>query len=137
MKLLITKEQLNLIVKSFNDPNNQNKIIRWLNRLIIYVKESWTTLQGATKMEKEETLLALIILRKILTNTYVSDKEKRFLKMQSIDLVKILFLIITRFIPVPLPILPTLIWISKKTKFNFFPDSHLKNDDETKNPNLN
>jgi hypothetical protein len=137
MKLLITKEQLNLIVKSFNDPNNQNKIVRWLNRLIIYVKESWTTLQGATKMEKEETLLALIILRKILTNTYVSDKEKRFLKMQSIDLVKILFLIITRFIPVPLPILPTLIWISKKTKFNFFPDSHLKNDDETKNPNLN
>ena len=137
MKVLITKEQLNLIVKSLNNPKSKNKIINWLNKSIIYVKESWSTLQNATKLEKEETLLALIILRKILTNTYVSDKEKRFLKMQSLDLVKILFLIITRFIPIPLPILPTLIWISKKTRFNFFPNSHLKNDDETKNPNLN
>jgi hypothetical protein len=137
MKVLITKEQLNLIVKSLNNPQSKNKIVKWLNKSIIYVKESWVTLQDATKLEKEETLIALIILKKILTNAYVSDKEKRFLKMQSLDLVKILFLIITRFIPVPLPILPTLIWISQKTRFNFFPNSHLKNGDETKNPNLN
>ena len=134
MKVLITKEQLNLIVKSLNNPQSKNKIVKWLNKTIIYVKESWVTLQDATKLEKEETLIALIILKKILTNAYVSDKEKRFLKMQSLDLVKILFLIITRFIPVPLPILPTLIWISKKTRFNFFPNSHLKNIDDTKNP---
>jgi hypothetical protein len=134
MKVLITKEQLNLIVKSLNNPQSKNKIVKWLNKSIIYVKESWVTLQDATKLEKEETLIALIILKKILTNAYVSDKEKRFLKMQSLDLVKILFLIITRFIPVPLPILPTLIWLSKKTKFNFFPNSHLKNIDDTKKP---
>jgi hypothetical protein len=134
MKVLITKEQLNLIVKSLNNPQSKNKIVKWLNKSIIYVKESWVTLQDATKLEKEETLIALIILKKILTNAYVSDKEKRFLKMQSLDLVKILFLIITRFIPVPLPILPTLIWISKKTKFNFFPNSHLKNIDDIENP---
>jgi len=137
MKVLITKEQLKIIVNSLNKPQSKNKIVKWLNKSIIYVKESWSTLQNATKLEKEETLLALIILRKILTNTYVSDKEKRFLKMQSLDLVKILFLIITRFIPVPLPILPTLIWLSKKTRFNFFPNSHLKKLDEIKNPNLN
>jgi hypothetical protein len=134
MKVLITKEQLKIIINSFNNPQSKNKIVKWLNKSIIYVKESWSTLQNTTKLEKEETLVALIILRKILTNNYVSDKEKRFLKMQSLDLVKILFLIITRFIPVPLPILPTLIWISKKTKFNFFPNSHLKNIDDTKNP---
>jgi hypothetical protein len=137
MKVLITKEQLNLIVKSLNNPQSKNKIVKWLNKSIIYVKESWVTLQDATKLEKEETLIALIILKKILTNAYVSDKEKRFLKMQSLDLVKILFLIITRFIPVPLPILPTLIWLSKKTKFNFFPNSHLKNIDDTKKPQPN
>jgi hypothetical protein len=134
MKVLITKEQLKIIVNSLNNPKSKNKIVKWLNKSIIYVKESWSTLQNATKLEKEETLVALIILRKILTNNYVSDKEKRFLKMQSLDLVKILFLIITRFIPVPLPILPTLIWISKKTKFNFFPNSHLKNIDDIENP---
>ena len=134
MKVLITKEQLKIIVNSLNNPKSKNKIVKWLNKSIIYVKESWSTLQNTTKLEKEETLVALIILRKILTNNYVSDKEKRFLKMQSLDLVKILFLIITRFIPVPLPILPTLIWISKKTRFNFFPNSHLKQIEDIENP---
>ncbi len=137
MKVLITKEQLKIIVNSLNNPKSKNIIIKWLNKSIIYVKEYWVTLQDATKLEKEETLVALIILRKVLTNNYVSDKEKRFLKMQSLDLVKILFLIITRFIPVPLPILPTLIWISKKTRFNFFPNSHLKQIKDIENPNLN
>jgi len=137
MKVLITKEQLKIIVNSLNNPKSKNIIIKWLNKSIIYVKEYWVTLQDATKLEKEETLVALIILRKILTNNYVSDKERRFLKMQSLDLVKILFLIITRFIPVPLPILPTLIWISKKTRFNFFPNSHLKKIEDIETPNLN
>jgi hypothetical protein len=137
MKVLITKEQLKIIVNSLNNPKSKNKIVKWLNKSIIYVKESWSTLQNATKLEKEETLVALIILRKVLTNNYVSDKEKRFLKMQSLDLVKILFLIITRFIPVPLPILPTLIWISKKTRFNFFPNSHLKQIEDIETPNNN
>jgi hypothetical protein len=70
----------------------------------------------------------------VTLNQGVTAKELTFLKHQSFDLVKVFFLICTRFVPLPLPILPTLIWISKKTKFNFFPNSHLKKLDERKNP---
>lgn len=134
MKLIVNKQQLDILVKSINDLESLKKLKIWFNKSIIYIQDNWEKLQDSTKLEKKETIIAFSILKKYILNQGVTVKELSFLKHQSLDLVKIFFLICTRFVPLPLPILPTLIWISKKTKFNFFPNSHLKNGDETKNP---
>jgi hypothetical protein len=125
------------LLKSINDLDSLKKLKNWFKKTNTFIQDNWEKLQDSTKLEKEETIIAFSILKKHILNQGVTSKELAFLKNQSLDLVKIFFLICTRFVPLPLPILPTLIWISKKTKFNFFPNSHLKNGDETKNPNLN
>ncbi|MCF8339597.1 MAG: hypothetical protein K9I82_01350 [Chitinophagaceae bacterium] len=135
MKVIINKQQLDTIVSSINDLDSLKKLKNWFNKTLIYIRDNWEKLQDSTKLEKEETIIAFSILKKYILNQGVTVKELTFLKHQSLDLVKVFFLICTRFVPLPLPILPTLIWISKKTRFNFFPNSHLKKLDERKNPN--
>lgn len=135
MKVIINKQQLDMLVSSINDLDSLKKLKNWFNKTIIYIRDNWEKLQDSTKLEKEETIIAFSILKKYILNQGVTVKELTFLKHQSLDLVKVFFLICTRFVPLPLPILPTLIWISKKTRFNFFPNSHLKKLDERKNPN--
>ena len=134
MKFIVSKQQLDTLVNSINDLDSLKKLKNWFNKSIIYIRDNWEKLQDSTKLEKEETIIAFYILKKYILNQGVTVKELTFLKHQSLDLVKVFFLLCTRFVPLPLPILPTLIWISKKTKFNFFPNSHLKKLDERKNP---
>jgi hypothetical protein len=134
MKLIVNKQQLDILVKSINELDSLKKLKIWFNKSIIYIQDNWEKLQDSTKLEKKETIIAFSILKKYILNQGVTVNELNFLKHQSLDLVKIFFLICTRFVPLPLPILPTLIWISKKTKFNFFPNSHLKKLDEIKKP---
>lgn len=134
MKFIVSKQQLDTLVSSINDLDSLKKLKNWFNKSIIYIRDNWDKLQDSTKLEKEETIIAFSILKKYILNQGVTVKELTFLKHQSLDLVKVFFLICTRFVPLPLPILPTLIWISKKTKFNFFPNSHLKKLDERKTP---
>jgi S-methylmethionine-dependent homocysteine/selenocysteine methylase len=134
MKLIVSKKQLDVLVKSINDLDSLKKLKNWFKKTNTFIQDNWEKLQHSTKLEKEETIIAFSILKKYILNQGVTVKELTFLKHQSLDLVKVFFLICTRFVPLPLPILPTLIWISKKTRFNFFPNSHLKNDDEIKNP---
>ena len=134
MKLIVSKQQLDILLKSINDLDSLKKLKNWFKKTNTFIQDNWEKLQDSTKLEKEETIIAFSILKKHILNQGATAKELAFLKNQSLDLVKIFFLICTRFVPLPLPILPTLIWISKKTRFNFFPNSHLKNDDEIKNP---
>lgn len=134
MKFIVSKQQLDTLVSSINDLDSLKKLKNWFNKSIIYIRDNWEKLQDSTKLEKEETIIAFSILKKYILNQGVTVKELTFLKHQSLDLVKVFFLLCTRFVPLPLPILPTLIWISKKTKFNFFPNSHLKKLDERKTP---
>jgi hypothetical protein len=134
MKLIVSKKQLDILVKSINNLDTLIKLKNWFAKTILFIQDNWEKLQGLTKLEKEETIIAFSILKKHILNQGVTVKELQFLRHQSLDLVKVFFLICTRFVPLPIPILPTLIWISKKTKFNFFPNSHLKNIDDTKNP---
>jgi hypothetical protein len=134
MKLIVSKKQLDILVKSINNLDTLIKLKNWFAKTILFIQDNWEKLQDLTKLEKEETIIAFSILKKHILNQGVTVKELQFLRHQSLDLVKVFFLICTRFVPLPIPILPTLIWISKKTKFNFFPNSHLKNIDDTKNP---
>lgn len=67
----------------------------------------------------------------------VSDKEKKFLKAQSKDIVKILPLVAIQGIPIPVPITPLLIMLGKKYGFDILPKDHrdLLKDDDIKSDN--
>lgn len=82
-----------------------------------FAQDVWTT----TKREGVETKIALLILRKMLQNKEVTDGEIKFLKEHSIDLIKILPLVLISGIPIPIPITPLLIVLGKKYGFDFLP----------------
>lgn len=54
------------------------------------IKQSWKNLVDTAKREGKETKIAAGILKKIITNEEVSENEKRFLKSQSGDVLKLL-----------------------------------------------
>jgi hypothetical protein len=87
----------------------------------------------ATKVEGEETKIAINILSRMIKGEEVSDKEKKFLKAQSGDIVRILPLVAIAGIPIPIPITPLLIILGKKYGFDFLPKDNrglLKDDEE-------
>jgi hypothetical protein len=89
-----------------------------------FAKNVW----DATKREGRETREALRILSDIVQGAKVSDKEKEFLKAQSVDLIKVIPVIAVSGIPVPVPITPFLIMLGKKVGFDLLPNSHTKVD---------
>jgi nucleoside-diphosphate kinase len=86
------------------------------------------TVWDATKREGRETKEALRVVSDLIQGKKVSDREKEFLKAQSIDLVKILPLIAIQGIPLPIPITPFLILLGKKVGIDILPNSHTKVD---------
>ena len=89
-----------------------------------FAKDVW----DATKREGRETKEAVRILSEIAKGNKVSDKEKEFLKAQSVDLIKVLPIIAIQGIPLPIPITPFLILLGKKVGFDILPNSHTKVD---------
>lgn len=85
--------------KSFNK-ESISKLYTNSKRL---VDDIWIT----TKIEGEETKIALLIISKIIRNKKVTIAERKFLKEQSKDLLKILPLILLQGIPFPV----TPIWL--------------------------
>ncbi len=92
-------------------------------------KEAWEK----TKIEGEETKIAVEILSRLLRIEEVTENEKRFLKAHAGDLVRILPLVAIAGIPIPIPITPLLIILGKKYGFDFLPkDNRHLLDDNTK-----
>lgn len=77
-----------------------------------------------TKIEKEETKIAIGILSRMIKGEEVSEQEKKFLKEQSKDIAKILPLVAIQGIPIPIPITPLLIMLGRKYGFDFLPKDH-------------
>lgn len=73
------------------------------------------------KRERQETKIALEILKRAIKGEVVSDSEKKFLGAHSKDLIRILPLIAIQGIPIPIPITPLLILLGKKYGFDFLP----------------
>ena len=120
-------------IKKFNTFNEgMGKVGTYLNDLIKrggkMASDTWT----ATKVEGEETKIAVNILSRMIKGEEVSEKEKTFLRAQSMDIVRILPLVAISGIPIPLPITPLLIMLGKKYGFDFLPKDHrgLLKDDE-------
>ena len=108
--------------KTFNE--GMGKVGAYLNDLIKkggkMASDTWT----ATKVEGEETKIAVNILSRMIKGEEVSEKEKTFLRAQSMDIVRILPLVAISGIPIPLPITPLLIMLGKKYGFDFLPKDH-------------
>ena len=122
-------------IKKFNTFNEgMGKVGAYLNDLIKrggkMASDTWT----ATKVEGEETKIAVNILSRMIKGEEVSEKEKTFLRAQSMDIVRILPLVAISGIPIPLPITPLLIMLGKKYGFDFLPKDHrgLLKDDKDK-----
>ena len=112
-------------IKKFDTFNEGlEKVGAYLNALIKrggkMASDTWT----ATKVEGEETKIAVNILSRMIKGEEVSEKEKTFLRAQSMDIVRILPLVAISGIPIPLPITPLLIMLGKKYGFDFLPKDH-------------
>jgi hypothetical protein len=118
--------------KNFND--GIEKAGAYLNDLVKKGGKIASDTWEATKVEGEETKLAIEILSRMIKGEEVSDKEKSFLRAQSMDIVKILPLIAISGIPIPIPITPLLIMLGKKYGFDFLPKDNrglLKDENDT------
>lgn len=99
------------------------KLLNWLDKTIKWIHTNWEDLKVATNREKKETIAAIIILRKIIAGEEVTDYQKRFLKAQMGDIIKILFHISLKFIPLPIPLSAVAIFLGKKLGINVLPSS--------------
>lgn len=118
-------------IKTFE---NFSKISNYLGNVIRKGGQLASSVWTATKVESQETKIAIGILAKMVKGEEVSDKEKKFLKAQSKDIVKILPLVAIQGIPIPIPITPLLIMLGKKYGFDILPKDNrgLLKDDDTK-----
>jgi hypothetical protein len=124
-------------IKKFNTFNEgMGKVGAYLNDLIKRGGKMASDTWEATKVEGEETKIAVNILSRMIKGEEVSEKEKTFLRAQSMDIVRILPLVAISGIPIPLPITPLLIMLGKKYGFDFLPKDHrgLLNDDNDTTP---
>lgn len=118
--------------EAFNE--GLEKVGAYLNDLIKKGGKMASDTWEATKIEGEETKIAIEILSRMIKGEEVSDKEKSFLRAQSMDVIRILPLVAISGIPIPLPITPLLVMLGKKYGFDFLPKDHrglLKDDEDT------
>jgi hypothetical protein len=108
--------------QTFND--GFDKFYSYLYSLIKRGGKFASDVWEATKVEGEETKLALRILSKMIKGEDVTDREKQFLKAQSGDIIRILPLVAISGIPIPIPITPLLVMLGKKYGFDFLPKDH-------------
>ena len=99
------------------------KLLAWLDKTIKWIHTNWEDLKFATRREKKETIVAIMILRKLIAGEEVTDFQKRFLKAQSVDIIKILFHIRLKFIPLPIPLSAIAIFLGSKLGINVLPSS--------------
>ena len=99
------------------------KVLAWLDKTIKWIHTNWEDLKVATNREKKETIAAIMILRKMIAGEEVTNYQKRFLKAQTGDIIKILFHISLKFIPLPIPLSAIAIFLGKKLGVNVLPSS--------------
>lgn len=118
-------------MKKIKTLENFSKISNYLGDVIRKGGQLASSVWTATKVESQEIKISVGILAKMVKGEEVSDNEKKFLKAQSKDIVKILPLVAIQGIPIPIPITPLLIMLGKKYGFDILPKDHrdLLNDD--------
>jgi hypothetical protein len=122
MKHVKTYEEFVTVESQHLDEGLKDSINNALKKGSDFAKDVW----DGVKRESRETKEALRILGEIIKGQEVSQKQKDFVKAQSVDLVKAVPLIAISGIPVPIPITPFLLLLGKKIGFDLLPNSHTK-----------
>jgi len=99
------------------------------DRDILRVPKSWLTKFGNTmknvgrhaNRERKETIIAARILRRYVTGKEPSKEELKFLKDQSIDIMRILPIVAAQAVPAPVPITPFLLALGKRIGIDMVP----------------
>ena len=109
-----------------NDPIEENKFSTWTKKMFKKGTDFSKSVWAGTKRESKETQRALQILKRMAQGQNATDDEKKFLKAQSGDLIKIVPLIAIQGVPGAIPITSFLVMLGKKYGFNILPNSHDK-----------
>ena len=112
------KDKLKLVGDKIKNKVSKLRRLKWSD-IRTYGNKLW----DSVKRESKETKQAANILKKMLDGENVSENEKKFLKEQSKDLVRII-----GTSALPMPITAVLVMLGKKYKFDVFPG----NQDELK-----
>lgn len=103
---------------------DESRLGDWAKKLykggLDFSKSVWKSI----KRESKETQDAFKILKKMIQGKDVTIDEKDFLKLQSVDLVKILPLVVIQGLPGAIPITALLVNIGKKYNIDILPNSH-------------
>lgn len=97
-------------------------------------KELWVSFRAVikkvgktAKREKVETIIAARILKKYVTDKEsVTEEEWLFLKSQSLDLARILPIVVVQAVPAPIPITPFLITLGSKIGIDLVPKEQVR-----------
>lgn len=92
-------------------------IKKLLTKGVDFASEVW----DVAKREGKETKICAEIISRMMKNEPITENEKRFLKSQAMDFVKILPIIAIQGIPIPIPITPFLIILGRKYGFDILP----------------
>ncbi len=98
-----------------------SNIRRWVSLKLVQSKRKTKELGVALKREARETKVAAKILLKLVTGKGVSFEEKRYLKGQTADVGKVLFILIMKVIPGAFLVLIALEKVVRKYGFSFLP----------------
>ena len=113
-------------IKRFEEFIFENKAYDYAQKALVKGKELVKEIRQGVRRESKETKEAAEILQKMVMGKEVTEEERKLLRYQSIDILKVLPLIAIQGIPIPVPITPLLIILGKKYGFNILPDSHEK-----------
>jgi len=113
-------------IKRFEEFIFENKVYDYAQKALKKGNDIVKEIKEGVARESKETKEAAEILQKMVMGKEVTAEEKKLLKYQSIDILKVLPLIAIQGIPIPIPITPLLIILGKKYGFNILPDSHEK-----------
>lgn len=101
----------------------RTKMADWLKKANKHIHQNWDEFKEISNRERKETVIAIEILHDMIVGMEVTDAEKRFLKHQLKDIIKILFLVSLKFIPSPIPFTPIIVLVGKKLGINILPTS--------------
>lgn len=101
--------------------NRDNIPFKFMKELFKKGSDFASDVWDVTKREGTETKIAVLILRKMIQGEDVTEGEMKFLKVHSMDIIKILPLVIISGIPIPIPITPLLILVGKRYGFDLLP----------------
>jgi len=113
-------------IKEYEEFVNENLLKGFWNLLKGAGEFSINFIKAAAREGKETIEFFKILAKMVQEEEKVSDDEKKFVKEQSKDILKIFPWVTFAAVPTPMPLLPLLYLMGQKYDYNILPKSHEK-----------